>query len=89
MKQCKMRVTENVPLAKNTWRLRLEGPCEVSRPGQFVNISVPGFYLRRPISVCDAEGERLTLISKLVGGGTEADIGRQVPVAGVMAGAKA
>lgn len=72
MKQCKMRVTENVPLAKNTWRLRLEGPCEVSRPGQFVNISVPGFYLRRPISVCDGSGERLTLIYKVVGGGTEA-----------------
>ena len=72
MKQSLMRVAENAPIAKNTWRLRLEGPCAPSRPGQFVNLALPGFYLRRPISVCDGSGEKLTLIYKVVGKGTEA-----------------
>ena len=40
--------------------------------GQFVNIKLDGFYLRRPISVCDVEGDKLTIIYKVVGAGTEA-----------------
>ena len=39
-------------------------------PGQFVELLVPGHYLRRPISVCDVDGDRLTLIYKTVGQGT-------------------
>jgi dihydroorotate dehydrogenase electron transfer subunit len=38
-------------------------------PGQFVSLSLDGFFLRRPISVCDAEGDMLTLIYKTVGRG--------------------
>ena len=41
-------------------------------PGQFVEIAVPGCYLRRPISVSDIEGELLTIIYKIVGAGTAA-----------------
>ena len=44
----------------------------IRNPGEFVNISLEGLYLRRPISVCDVEGELLTLIYKVVGKGTEA-----------------
>ena len=40
--------------------------------GEFVNIQLDGFYLRRPISVCDVEGDVLTLIYKVVGKGTQA-----------------
>jgi dihydroorotate dehydrogenase electron transfer subunit len=42
------------------------------KPGQFVQVQVPGFYLRRPISVCEAEGNEMTLIYKAVGQGTDA-----------------
>ena len=42
----------------------------IARPGQFVNISVPGFFLRRPISVCDWTEGSLTLLVRTVGGGT-------------------
>ena len=41
-------------------------------PGQFVQVQVPGFYLRRPISVCDWDSETLTLVYKVVGNGTDA-----------------
>ena len=44
---------------------------DITAPGQFVNIKLDGFYLRRPISVCDAVGDRLTIIYKVVGDGTE------------------
>ena len=43
----------------------------IKNAGEFVNIRLDGFYLRRPISVCDVEGDKLTLIYKVVGKGTE------------------
>ena len=44
--------------------------AEPMRPGQFVELSVDGGYLRRPISVADSRGDELTLIVKKVGKGT-------------------
>ena len=63
-------------VAPGVHHLRLAGDTRgITRPGQFVQIRLPGFYLRRPISVCDWQsGERgaLDLIYKVVGHGTEA-----------------
>ena len=42
------------------------------RCGQFVEVAVPGQYLRRPISVSLSEEGRLTLLYKVVGKGTAA-----------------
>ena len=52
--------------------MTLVGDTTDIKCGQFVNIKVDGFYLRRPISVCDVVGNTLTLVYKVVGGGTEA-----------------
>lgn len=71
MKQGLFEITENRKIAKNTYLMRLSGDTsEIVRPGQFVNIRLDGKYLRRPISVCDREGDMLTLIYKAVGSGT-------------------
>ena len=43
----------------------------ITAPGQFVNIQLEGLYLRRPISVCDLDGDKLTIVYKAVGKGTE------------------
>jgi dihydroorotate dehydrogenase electron transfer subunit len=51
--------------------MELLGDTEGIRCGQFVNIKIEGLYLRRPISVCDCEGDTLTIIYKVVGKGTE------------------
>lgn len=60
-------------LTDSVFEMTLRGDCSAfSMPGQFVEISIPGLYLRRPISVCDIEGNRLTLVFKTVGKGTEA-----------------
>ncbi len=44
---------------------------DITRPGQFINILLDGLYLRRPISVCDCEGDTVTIIYKVVGKGTK------------------
>ena len=66
------KILANEPLTASVWRMVLEGDTEwIVRPGQFVNIAFEGRYLRRPISVCDCDARTLTLIYKVVGGGTE------------------
>ena len=67
------KIKENVLIAKNTYKMVLSGDTShITAAGQFVNIKLEGFFLRRPISVCDLEGDSLTLIYKVVGEGTEA-----------------
>ena len=73
MKQVYLKIKENVPIAKATYKMVLEGDTSaLTQPGQFVNFKLDGFFLRRPISVCDWNDESLTVIYKVVGGGTEA-----------------
>ena len=72
MKQGSFRIIENAPLTARVSRLRLRGDCSaVTAPGQFVNLQLDGLFLRRPFSVCDAEGDGLTLLYEEVGRGTE------------------
>ena len=72
MKQSLFEIIENTPLTDSVMRMRLKGDTsEITRSGQFVNILLDGFYLRRPISVNDVEGDVLTIIYKVVGKGTE------------------
>ena len=72
MRQLLFEIKENKPLTKDIMEMILAGDTsDITRPGQFVNIKLDGLYLRRPISVCDAEEGKLTLIYKVVGKGTE------------------
>ncbi len=66
------KIRSNEPLTASVWRMVLEGDTQwITRPGQFVNIELTGRYLRRPISISDYDSETITLIYKVVGGGTE------------------
>ena len=66
------QIIENAPLTASVYRMRLRADTsDLKRPGQFVQVSVPGFYLRRPISVCDWDAEGLTLVYKVLGQGTD------------------
>lgn len=72
MKQTNLTVIENKRLADGIYRLRLTGDTTaITAPGQFVNLKLSGFFLRRPISVCDWTGGEVTLIYKVLGRGTE------------------
>ena len=73
MKQSIFTVISNRVIAPRTYEMVLEGDVSaITAPGQFVNIKLEGFYLRRPISVCDVNENSLTIIYKAVGKGTEA-----------------
>ncbi len=71
MTDAQLVIQSNREIGKNTYEMVLTGETGEIRPGQFVDIRLPGYYLRRPISVCDFAPGRLTLIYKVVGHGTE------------------
>ena len=71
MKQTVFEIERNEALTEAVCRMDLRGDTgAITAPGQFVNVALEGKYLRRPISVCDVEGDRLTLVYKIVGQGT-------------------
>jgi dihydroorotate dehydrogenase electron transfer subunit len=72
MKQTLFTIITNEQIATNVWRMQLAGDTSDILPGQFVNIRIEGQFLRRPISVCDAQDGILTIIYKVVGVGTKA-----------------
>ncbi len=72
MTQTIFTIKSNEKIARDTFKMVLTGDtADITRPGQFVNILLEGKFLRRPISVCDVNGDELTLIYKVVGEGTE------------------
>lgn len=72
MKQGIFEITENTKIAKDVFKMRLAGDTSgITGAGQFVNIKIDGFFLRRPISVCDFNENELLIIYKVVGKGTD------------------
>ena len=62
----------NEPLTKDVFKMILKGDTQyITAPGQFINLKLEGKFLRRPISVCDYDGETVTVIYKVVGEGTK------------------
>ena len=79
MKQSIFEIVSNEALTDSVYKMVLGGDTSaITRAGQFVNIKLEGMFLRRPISVCDVDGQNLTIIYKVVGKGTEA-MSKMVP----------
>lgn len=73
MKQSLFEIVSNKNIARDIFEMVLKGDTsEITAPGQFINIKLDGYFLRRPISVCDYNSETVTIIYKVVGSGTEA-----------------
>ena len=65
-------IKSNKRLTDSIYEMVLIGDTSsITAPGQFINIKLDGFYLRRPISICDYDSETITIIYKVVGEGTE------------------
>ncbi len=65
-------IKSNKKLTDNIFEMVLIGDTSsITAPGQFINIKLDGFYLRRPISICDYDDSTITIIYKVVGEGTE------------------
>ena len=72
MKDTLFKIISNERIARNTYECVLSGDTsDITAPGQFVNIKLDGFYLRRPISVFDRDADSVTIIYKVVGKGTQ------------------
>ena len=73
MKQRTLTVINQRQLTEDVFELKLSGiRGALILPGQFVNLRIPNLFLRRPISVCDAQEDELTLVYRVVGAGTAA-----------------
>ena len=72
MKQGFFKVLSNEKLCENVYKMCLLGDTsDITNAGQFINIKIDGLYLRRPISVNDLDGDKVSIIYKVVGKGTE------------------
>ncbi len=72
MNQGVYKILSNKALTKDVYEMKLEGDTShITKPGQFINIQLDGFYLRRPISICDYDDKTITVIYKVVGEGTQ------------------
>ncbi len=71
MRELTATVLENKKIAEEIFSLTF-GAEEIPpvRAGQFAMVGVEGFPLRRPLAVCKAEGERVTVCYRLKGEGT-------------------
>lgn len=66
-------IISNQCIASDTYQMILQSNIsETMEAGQFVNIRMDGYMLRRPISICSIEQQRFTIIYKVVGDGTKA-----------------
>ena len=72
MKQTTLMIYKNNPLIGGVYKLLLSGDVStIQRPGQFVELAVPGYFLRRPFSVCDWDRDTVTIVYRTVGPGTK------------------
>ena len=72
MKQSVFEIKTNKKIADGIYKMILSGETDsITAPGQFINIKLDSFFLRRPISVCDYDENTVTIIYKTVGAGTE------------------
>lgn len=65
-------ILSNVNIAKDIWKMEMESDiAPQAKPGQFVMINIEPFFLRRPISISNTNGNTLTIVYKIMGAGTD------------------
>ena len=68
MKNVILKIKENIKVGKDIYLMTLEGDTsEIKNTVEFINITVPNYYLRRPISVCDFTNNSVDILYKVLG----------------------
>lgn len=72
MQAVKLKIEKNIKVGKDIYLMTLVGDTSaIKNPGEFINITVPNYYLRRPISVCDFSDKHVDILYKVLGRGTK------------------
>ena len=73
MKKGTFTLIRNEELIPGFHRMSFAGDASaITRPGMFVDVEIPGYFLRRPFSVADAGVDSLTIAVRVRGEGTAA-----------------
>ena len=71
MENVKLKIASNIKVGDGIYLMKLIGDLSsIKNPGEFVEIKLDNYYLRRPISVCDYSDKHLNLLYKVLGHGT-------------------
>ena len=71
MKDVLLTIESNKQVSSDTFLMRLVGDTsDIKNPGEFINLTIPGYYLRRPISVHDFSNNHVDILYKVLGHGT-------------------
>lgn len=71
MKQGLFTIVSNTQVADKVFRLEMTGDSSaMQRGGQFVDVAIDGYFLRRPIAAQKWDSNGLTIFYKVVGNGT-------------------
>ncbi len=66
-----LNIESNIKVGKDVYLMRLVGNTkDIKNSGEFINITIPGYYLRRPISVCRFTDNYVDILYKILGHGT-------------------
>lgn len=81
------KILKHEQIADGTYLMVIESSVtEEMNPGQFVNLRIEGFLLRRPISISSIDPKSFTIVYKVVGEGTqrlsEMQVGETIEVLG-------
>lgn len=68
--ECRLVFSQQLTPTIFDFRLQNAELAAITRPGQFVQVLVPGKTLRRPISVCDVQEDTIRLVFEVRGEGT-------------------
>ncbi len=70
MKKTLLTIKSTLKLTDDVFKTILEGDVGTLKAGQFIDIKIEGFTLRRPISICDFDKNSITIVYKTIGEGT-------------------
>jgi dihydroorotate dehydrogenase electron transfer subunit len=72
MKNEVLKIVSNTPVGKDQYLMTLKGDLsEIKNSGEFIEIKLDGYYLRRPISVCEFTETEVKILYKVLGHGTK------------------
>ena len=72
MKNVILEIVSNISVGKEQYLMTLKGDLsEIKNSGEFIEIKLDGYYLRRPISVCEFTENEVKILYKVLGHGTK------------------